>query len=457
MSRGPAHPSESERDRAVLRRPVEYISEAAPRRSRPGRNDPNSSPRWGECADAQSSSGSFRVGLFRAVSRVAVRCRQVLEMTSERTEMRCCYTGESYQRAHDALAALRPGEPPIPCPAGAVQQQFEARVFAAVLEGRETANRYPLGIVEVHPAPGQVSLVVESEERAAELLFWLLPSYNAENGVIGIPGLRITSRATTSIELCQLGTGAALRLRGLPAASWRRAEQACIDKWLDLDGVVLCWRSSPKRWTRQERELQEERDSSDAPMARTWPAGAWLGSGLLRRLPLLHSVSTAHTADGYRGTHGTMMRWCLRLSHLPRQRFGAESLAGALSHHEFGLPVQLVRFSDEIGDSEDRGHEFTLRDEARTARLEIRSLPSLPLGLPEEPGLMEVLKRRALVQERNQLRHGWKISFSSGTRRPQQAQDPEPGPPHPFLRAQPGQQAHSPAEDRSTRGTNTAD
>ncbi|MFD6989277.1 hypothetical protein [Streptomyces sp. NPDC059943] len=353
-------------------------------------------------------------------------------MTSERTEMRRCYTGESYQRARDALAALRPGEPPIPVPAEPVQQQFEARVLAAVLEGQESVNRYPLGIVAVYPASDQVSLVVESEERAAELLFWLLPSHNAENGVIGIPGLRITSRSITSIELRQLGTGAALHLRGLPAASWRRAEQVCIDKWVDPDRVMLCWRSSPKRWTRQERELQEERDSSGAPMARTWPAGAWLGSGLLRRLPLLHAVSTVHTADGYRGVHGTMMRWCLRLSHLPGQRFGAESLAGALSHHEFGLPVELVRFSGEIGERESRGHEFTLRDEARTARLEIRSTPSLPLGLSEETGLMEVLRQRAQAQKRNQLRHGWKLSFSSGTRpRQEEPKGSGPGcPPH---------------------------
>ena len=69
-----------------------------------------------------------------------------------------------------------------------------------LLEFRNSYTRYPLGITSVHPQPDGIALRVESMERAAEILFNLLPTYVSEDEVHGVPGLRITRRGRTAIS-----------------------------------------------------------------------------------------------------------------------------------------------------------------------------------------------------------------------------------------------------------------
>ncbi|MEE1765263.1 hypothetical protein [Streptomyces sp. SP18BB07] len=119
-------------------------------------------------------------------------------------------------------------------------------MFIALLEFRNLYTRYPLGITAVRPEPDSIALGVESEERAAEILFNLLPSYVSDHEVHGVPGLRITRRDQTAIELQVLGELARLRLTGLPATVWRSAEARALAQWIDPDSMQLCWRSSPR-------------------------------------------------------------------------------------------------------------------------------------------------------------------------------------------------------------------
>ncbi|MFD3441091.1 hypothetical protein ACFWU3_26685 [Streptomyces sp. NPDC058685] len=163
--------------------------------------------------------------------------------------------------------------------------------------------------------PDGITLEVDSCARAAEILFGLLPLHSgcADDQVYGIPGLRITSRTRTGIELSRPGPDGRLRLTGLPASAWRQAEEDCLEQLVDRTKMLLCWRSSPRARTPKEQELEDHLRTSTAVMARTWKAGTWLGSGLLRRLALFHTRSTAYAVDGYRGTHVAYVRWCVRI------------------------------------------------------------------------------------------------------------------------------------------------
>ncbi|MGW6563903.1 hypothetical protein [Streptomyces sp. NPDC054975] len=145
---------------------------------------------------------------------------------------RCLYTGESVQQARRAVDSLEPDTPPIPSADSPAQQHFEARVLLGLLEFRNLYTRYPLGITAVRPEPDGIALHVESEERAAEILFNLLPTYVSEEDheVHGVPGLRITQRDRTASELRVLGEPTRLRLTGLPARLWRSAIARMLDK-----------------------------------------------------------------------------------------------------------------------------------------------------------------------------------------------------------------------------------
>ena len=159
--------------------------------------------------------------------------------------LRRLYTGESVQQARREIDSLEPDTPPIPAATSPAQQHFEARVLLGLLEFRNVYTRYPLGVTTVCPEPDGVALRVESEERATEILLNLLPTYVSDHEVHGVPGLRITQRDRTAIELRVLGEPTRLRLTGLPARLWGNAIARMLDKWIDPDVKLLCWKSSP--------------------------------------------------------------------------------------------------------------------------------------------------------------------------------------------------------------------
>jgi hypothetical protein len=168
---------------------------------------------------------------------------------------------------------------------------LENLVLLGLLEFRHIYTRSPLGIAAVQPEPGGISLRVESEERAAEILFNLLPAYAAGQEVHGVPGLRIARRDRTAIELRVLGEPARLRLTGLPARIWRSAEARMLARWIDPNNMHLCWRSSPRAWTTPEHEQHAQVEDEADSFMRRQQRGTWLGSGLLRRAALFHTVS----------------------------------------------------------------------------------------------------------------------------------------------------------------------
>ncbi|MFI1175765.1 hypothetical protein [Streptomyces melanogenes] len=116
-----------------------------------------------------------------------------------------------------------------------------------------------------------------------------------------MPGLRITRRDRTAIELGVLGKPARVRLTGLPARLWREAITRMLDMGIDPNDTLLRWRSSPKSWTVEERCHQAQWEDPTDSFVRAQTQGAWLGSGLLRRAALLHTLSNTFFVDGYSG------------------------------------------------------------------------------------------------------------------------------------------------------------
>ncbi|MEV5605450.1 hypothetical protein AB0L33_28815 [Streptomyces sp. NPDC052299] len=283
------------------------------------------------------------------------------------------YTGESAQQARRAVDALKRGESVIPEAASPAQRNLEAQVLLALLEFRNVYTRFPLGIKSVHPEPYSIGLAVESEERAAEILFNLLPSYGSDNEIHGVPGLRITRRDRTAIELQVLGEPARLRLMGLPARLWRSAETSMLTKWIDPDSMHLCWRSSRRSWTVAEREHHAQWEDGSDRYVQVKRQGAWLGSGLLRRTALLHTVSNTFLVDGYRGAAFDVERLVLRSTHARQQGPGPHNVIAALIDRVCGLPLSLKRFRGDTDENYGGDQQFTLGDASKTAVLEVRA------------------------------------------------------------------------------------
>ncbi|WP_143668905.1 MULTISPECIES: hypothetical protein [unclassified Streptomyces] len=251
-------------------------------------------------------------------------------------------------------------------------------MLLALLEFRNIYTRFPLGIASVHPEPHGIALAVESEERATELLFNLLPSYAEDHEVSGVPGLRITRRDQTAIELKVLGEPARVRLTGLPARLWRSAEASMLTKWIDPNSMQLCWLSSPRSWTVAERQHNAQWEDSSDHYVQVTKAGAWLSSGLLRRAALLHSVANTFLVDGYRGAAFDVERLVVRSSHAREQGPGPHHIVAALVDPVCGLPLSLQRFRGDTDENCGADQQFTLGDVGRTAVLELRATVERP-------------------------------------------------------------------------------
>ncbi|MGW2858187.1 hypothetical protein [Streptomyces sp. NPDC001205] len=266
-------------------------------------------------------------------------------------------------------------------------------MLLGLLECRNVYTHYPLGVIAVHPQPDGIALRVEGVERAAEILFNLLPTYVSEQEVHGIPGLRITRRDRTAIELAVLGKPTRVRLTGLPARLWREAITRMLDMWIDPDDTLLRWRSSPKSWTVEERWHQAQWDDPTDSFVHAQNQGAWLGSGLLRRSALLHTVSNTFLADGYSGATSGTTRLVLRSSHVREQGPGPHHIVAALTDPTFGLPMRLTRFRGDTDERCGRDQQFVLKDSANTALLDLRAtVEPPPSGL--QPEVWQSILRR---------------------------------------------------------------
>ncbi|TLS42631.1 hypothetical protein FE633_29515 [Streptomyces montanus] len=208
-----------------------------------------------------------------------------------------------------------------------------------------------------------------------------------------MPGLRITRRDRTAIELQVLGEPARLRLTGLPATVWRSAEARTLSNWIDPDSMQLCWRSSPHTWTPAEREHHAQWEDDNDHYVRVTQRGAWLSSGLLRRAALLHTIANTFLVDGHRGAAFDVARLVLRSSHAREQGPGPHNIVAALVDPVCGLPLLLKRFRGDTDQNYGNDQQFVLEDPGKTAALELRATVERPPSrLP--PELWQAILRR---------------------------------------------------------------
>ncbi|MEE1765262.1 hypothetical protein [Streptomyces sp. SP18BB07] len=106
--------------------------------------------------------------------------------------------------------------------------------------------------------------------------------------------------------------------------------------------------------------------------------GAWLGSGLLRRAALLHTVANSFMADGYSGAAFDVARMVLRSSHTREQGPGPHNIVAALVDPVCGLPLRLKRFRGDTAENYGSDQQFVLQDAAKTAVLDLQATVERP-------------------------------------------------------------------------------
>ncbi|TGZ12358.1 hypothetical protein DV517_74530 [Streptomyces sp. S816] len=315
------------------------------------------------------------------------------------------YTNESYNRAR---SLLRPGQPPIPDADCDEQRNFEADLFHQLLESNRDFTAYPIGIRRVSPQPDTIELVVESDQRARRLLSWLLPCYEPDGEVHGVPGLRIRQRTTRGVELHLVGQRTSVWLTGPHHEVWKSAESETLEHVVDIGWKVL-WRG-PERWSSEEIAFEYQWNRGE--WARQFRAGAWSASGLLRRLGAFHTLTAADAVTGYKGLpingyEGSgPVRWCLDVIHRSGTRRRKHDLIEALTDAEFGLPVSLAEHLDAIYPPESMENWIRLDDEARTGLIELRfttcTYEQLQLSTcdPDYQAIAETVERRVRTAPR---------------------------------------------------------
>lgn len=320
---------------------------------------------------------------------------------------RCQYTGETYQQARDEVQRRHT---PLRAAAGAAQREFEAALFHEVVDSPTDFTEHAFGFRRVRPFPDRVELEVESQQVAERLLHAVLAVSDPDGEVRGVLGLRVRQRTAKGIEVHQAGRATSAWLTGLSPAWWRRAEAAVLEETADLAWRPL-WRG-PQRWAPEEAEF--DRRWNRGEWAAQFTAGAWCSSGLLRRLPLFHTVLPVDVVSGHKGLPiagyegNGPVRWCLSLDHRRGVPYLKDELVQALTDPQLGLPVAVAHHLDAVFAPDSMGHCLRLDDARRTGLIELRfgtfDYPRLRPGAPDPVSAAVRQRVEALLARREATR-----------------------------------------------------
>ena len=307
--------------------------------------------------------------------------------------IRSQYTAEPHVLARQAVSEDQAVVPPA---ATDEQLVLEAEVlYELVMRAGGQFSAYPFGIRQTSPRPNSLHLMVESEGRAVEILRALLPVDDPDGELSGIAGLRVRTLTHRGIELHQPGRTTSLWLTGLSADGWCRAE-AEVAAVTDESRWDVLWRSPA--WTQRERDW--EAWWASGPGGEQARAGAWCSSGLLRRLGLFNTTSTADIVSAYKGL-GIIgyegrgpMRWCIELAHRTGVPHARDGLLRALTDARFGLPLAPALHLEQHFDLEPG--RVMLDDAQRTGLLDLRFVTYTygTLERPEYAAMNAAIRRR---------------------------------------------------------------
>ncbi|OLO25875.1 hypothetical protein PZ61_0236270 [Streptomyces sp. MNU77] len=265
---------------------------------------------------------------------------------SSRARTYALYTGAPRQVACDVVAGLPRHAPLIPAPVHQAQLLLESEAFYRILSYQRDFFEFPFGIRYVQPTAEGIRLDLESNASLDGLLAALLPGRvqagTGHDEIQGLNGVRITARTDRGIELRRLGQPTSIRLTGVSRRAFQKAETTLAERTHDIGGEAS-WLTGDT-WTVDERRWEDERQP--LTYESTWREAAWLPSGLLRRLGLLHTVAVPHVVTGHESRLGEW--WILELDHASDTGLRRAELVQALTDPEHGLPLELRGHRDLI-------------------------------------------------------------------------------------------------------------
>ncbi|MFF0505933.1 hypothetical protein ACFYUH_20345 [Streptomyces fimicarius] len=255
------------------------------------------------------------------------------------TRTRIAYTGEPYQFALEALKGTH-DLPPLLDVTGE-QALLESQVMANLSDGG-TWSAHPVGISGVRLNRGSPIVVcldshVELSRGENYPVAWhasdrLLPYVAGDGQVGGVLGLRISEIRGNELHLTLANTDTGLVLRGITGTRW--------SDYLDERRRSLTTEHSAPLWNALELTDYEWHDVQSHPrVRRTEKVIARLGSGLLRRVALFHTSSSAYSTRSW--TTGS--DWIFELDTLRDVPLDHDTLLNRLSAPVWGLPLRIVK------------------------------------------------------------------------------------------------------------------
>nr|WSZ97262.1 hypothetical protein OH820_17800 [Streptomyces sp. NBC_00857] len=252
---------------------------------------------------------------------------------------RAIYTGEPYQFALENLRKTN-NLTPLPEPSGA-QSLLESQVLSKLGDGGSW-SAHPVGIAGVRLNSRKPTVLYldshvelsqgEEYPMTSHALDRLLPYAEPGVQVNGVIGLRIAAIRRNDLHLTLAETDSLLIVRGVAGTQW--------DDYLEERWESLKTEGYPPLWKTPSLTNHEQQDEQSHPLVRgTERDIAWMGSGLLRRIALLHTSSSAYSTRSWI----TGDEWIFELDTRFEVRLDHDGLLSRLIDPVWGLPLRVSK------------------------------------------------------------------------------------------------------------------
>lgn len=224
--------------------------------------------------------------------------------TSRLARLRAHATGESYQKAHQAIRSVPPANPILAEPSP-LQEQLEGAIFDKMATLRFIARQrdgyhfQPFGLRCVVPSPDQLIIELETWSVYKEFVLNIMPGIEqVEDGsnpeIHGIPGLRRRSH-NLGLSLFRPGLAAEVVIAGLGVAEWEAAHASGFS--VPHTPGICPATSHPDEWTPTEQNYASAFLTRFGELAvRHEQDDHILQSAMLRRIGLLNRLDSRSTS-----------------------------------------------------------------------------------------------------------------------------------------------------------------
>jgi hypothetical protein len=262
-----------------------------------------------------------------------------------------CFSTETHAQAVNILRSLPPGTSRVPS-----GSEDQARLEGSVWDALCWPHNYlphPFGIRLVHLDGGTLMIELDSGKVLTEpFVYNLLPRFSHEHGFAGAPGVRVQwDEGVAGITVSSVGTDAKVVLTGVSAADWDQAREELvrespIDRTFWDCGDAL-----------QGDEVAELKDRAGYCRPQV------LGSALLRRAAVFHTVSSPHNVTSWlrlcscrcKPDCGAAM-WAIEAFYAPTLPFEERKIVNTYVH---SLPLRIDDWQvHSTGDALGRGRSL---------------------------------------------------------------------------------------------------